>query len=52
MSWNVSSRSADRLRGGHPQTPTLTVPDEAFAELIRRGTEVELDDEERAALRR
>ena len=33
-------------------TLTVMVPDEAFAELIRSGTPVELDDEDRAVLGR
>ena len=37
---------------GRLYTLTLMVPDEEFAALIRRGTPVELDDEDRAVLGR
>jgi len=37
---------------GRLYTLTLMVPDEQFAALIRRGTPVELDDEDRAVLGR
>jgi mannose-6-phosphate isomerase-like protein (cupin superfamily) len=47
-----STHVIENTGNGRLYTLTLMVPDEEFAALIRRGTPVELDDEDRAVLGR
>jgi mannose-6-phosphate isomerase-like protein (cupin superfamily) len=47
-----STHVIENTGSGRLYTLTLMVPDEEFAALIRRGTPVELDDEDRAVLGR